>query len=197
MAMAEQENIKEAIKVLQQGGIVIFPTDTAFGMGCRIDRHESIERLFAIRQRPLTMTPPVLVSSLQMAEEYAVVSDTIKHRLIEKYWPGAVTVIMPAKERVDGLVQKDGGIGLRLPNHPTPQALISGVGVPVIGTSANFHGNPTPYKTDDLDPELTKLVDFVVEGSCTVCRESTVISCMQDPWKIFRQGAVTIESYEL
>lgn len=194
MTMEESEEIAQAIKVLQQGGIVIFPTDTAFGMGCRIDRHESIERLFMIRQRPLAMTPPVLVSSLEMAEEFASFSDDIKKQLIQKYWPGALTVIVPAKEQVDELVQKDGGIGLRLPNHPTPQALISGVGIPVIGTSANFHGNPTPYKTNDLDPELTKLVDYVVEGACTVCRESTVISCLHEPWKILRQGAVTVKS---
>lgn len=190
--MEQTEQIAQAIKVLQQGGTVIFPTDTAFGMGCRIDRHESIERLFAIRQRPMTMTPPVLVSSLEMAEKYASFSDEIKQQLIQKYWPGALTVIVPAKEQVDGLLQKDDGIGLRLPNHPTPQALISGVSIPVIGTSANFHGNPTPYKTDDLDPELTKLVDYVVEGACTVCRESTVISCLQDPWKILRQGAIDV-----
>lgn len=194
--MTEQENIKEAIKVLLQGGIVIFPTDTAFGMGCRIDRHESIERLFAIRQRPLAMTPPVLVSSLQMAEEYATIPEAVKDTLISNYWPGALTVILPAQKDVDQLLQKDGGIGLRLPNHSIPQALIGGVGIPVIGTSANFHGNPTPYKTTDLDPELIKLVDFVVEGACTVCRESTVISCLSDPWQILRQGAVALNPKE-
>lgn len=194
--MTGQKNIVEAIKVLLQGGIVIFPTDTAFGMGCRIDRHESIERLFAIRQRPLAMTPPVLVSSLQMAEEYATIPEAVKDTLISNYWPGALTVILPAQKDVDQLLQKDGGIGLRLPNHSIPQALIGGVGIPVIGTSANFHGNPTPYKTTDLDPELIKLVDFVVEGACTVCRESTVISCLSDPWQILRQGAVALNPKE-
>lgn len=191
--MEEQIKIKEAIKIVTQGGIVIFPTDTAFAISCRIDNHDAIEKLFAIRKRPLTQPTPVLVSSKEMAKEYIQdLDENVERKLMDRYWPGAVTIIVPAKESVDPLVQKNGGIGLRLPNHQTAQSIITGVGVGLLGTSANIHGEKTPYTVEDLDQNLIKQVDYVVEGTCTVGKESTVINSLTNPWIIVRQGAVEV-----
>lgn len=190
--MKKPTNIEQAVSILKDGGIVIFPTDTAFGIGCRADKYTSVERLFLLRKRPLHQPTPVLVDSLEMAERYAVVSAEVKEQLIEQYWPGALTIIMPAKETVLPLLQKNGGVGLRIPNHPTIRQIIRELGVPVLGPSANFHGEPTPYNFTDLDPELVKFVDFVVEGECTTKEASTVISTLSKPWEILRQGAVKV-----
>lgn len=187
---------KNAIEVLNNGGIIIFPTDTAFGIGCRVDRPESIEKLFRIRKRPVAQATPVLVSSIEMARQYyKKVTPTVK-KLMEAYWPGGVTIIDTCHEdKIPSLARGSGPtVGLRMPNNATALSIIEGVGVPILGPSANFHGEATPYDVADLDPALVSLVDLLVPGVCTLKKASTVIDCSVTPSKILRQGAVTIDN---
>jgi L-threonylcarbamoyladenylate synthase len=187
--------MKDAGEIVKNGGIIIFPTDTAFGIGCRIDNHAAVDRLFRIRRRPIAQAMPVLVSSIPMALTYYLdVTDIVRH-LMKEYWPGALTIVAPCKINFIYSPIRGGGknIGLRMPNHPTILEIIKRVGVPILGPSANFHGDPTPYSTADLNPELVKLVDYVVPGECTVKQSSTVVDCSVTPYKIIRKGAVTLE----
>lgn len=195
--MNQQEYIREAVQVLKNGGVIIFPTDTAFGIGCRMDDEEAVKKVFSIRRRPVTQATPVLVGSIQMATEYLLsIPDDVRSRLIEKFWPGALTVVLPSRiEKVPSLVRGGGmTMGVRMPDHPVPRAIITQLGVPIIGPSANFHGESTPYQLSDINPQLHHLVDYMVPGICTVKKESTVIDCSVTPWKILRQGAITIQS---
>lgn len=182
-----------AIKKVKEGGIIIFPTDTAFGIGCRIDDAPLVKKLFKTRRRPSEKAVPVLVSSVKMAEEYGEIND-LARKLISKHWPGGLTVVVRAKlDKTNSLVRGGGKtIGLRMPKHATTLALISQVGVPVIGSSANFAGEQTPYKLSDLNPDLIKLVDFVLPGRCSFKLSSTVVDCTGDKIKILRLGAVKL-----
>ncbi len=190
-------NIGKAIEILKNGGIIIFPTDTAFGIGCRIDDEKAVERLFEIRRRPHEKATPVLISSVAMAKDYVLeIPQEVEEKLIKKYWPGAVTIVLPAKtKKVPGLVRGGGNtIGIRMPNNQTILSIIKGVGVPILGPSANFHGEKTPYAFSELNPDLVRLVDYVVKGETnSVGKASTVIDCSVTPWKIIREGAVKIE----
>lgn len=191
-----EKNIAEAITILKQGGIVIFPTDTAFGIGCRIDDEKAVARLFKIRKRPTTQAVPILVDTVKMAEKYVLpIPKDVLDSLIEPYWPGALTIVLHCrKEAVPNLVRGGGEtVGLRIPNHRIARRIIQRVGVGVLGPSANIHGEKTPYSFEDLDTKLVKLVDFVVPGKCTLKQASTVIDCTQKPWKILRHGAVDIK----
>lgn len=190
-----EDIIQKAIEILKQGSIVVFPTDTAFGVGCRIDDEKAARRLFKIRKRPKTQPAPVLVDTVKMAQDYLQpIPKEVIDKLIEPYWPGALTIILPSiVVKVPKLVR--GGnetLGVRIPNHLTARALIRGVGVPILGPSANFHGEKTPYIMADLDPKFVKMVDYVVEGECTIKQPSTVIDCTKKPWKILRVGAVAL-----
>jgi len=165
-------NWQKALEVLKKGGIVIFPTDTAFGIGCRIDNEISVERLFEIRKRPKNQATPILVSSIDMAKRY--VQETISEKaynLMKKYWPGALTLVLPANLQI-GMIEK--------------------LGVPILGPSANFHGGETPYKFEQLSKELIEKVDFVVRGKTKQLNTSTVLDVTKEKWKILRQGAVSI-----
>lgn len=189
------DDVRKAIVVLKQGGVVIFPTDTAFGIGCRIDDEKAIKRLFTIRKRPETQATPVLVSSLHMAQEYLkAVPEKVIKKLMELHWPGALTIVLPCLDEKVPLLVRGGTdtLGIRVPNHLTTLELINGAGVPLLGPSANFHGEATPYEFTDLNKELISQVDFVISGECHVKQASTVIDCTQNPWKILRQGAVKI-----
>lgn len=191
------KGINEAITILKQGGIIIFPTDTAFGIGCRIDDEKTIQRLFLIRKRPSEKATPALVDTVPMAQRYleSIPQDVID-RLIEPYWPGALTIVLRCKgEMVPSLVRGGGNtLGVRIPNHQIARQLIREVGIPLLGPSANFAGEKTPFSVEDLDESLIKQVDFVVEGACSLKKASTVIDCSVRPWKILREGAVQINS---
>jgi L-threonylcarbamoyladenylate synthase len=186
--------MKDAADIVKKGGIIIFPTDTAFGIGCRIDNPEAVKRLFNIRRRPTTQPMPVLVSSIDMAFAYYLAPSDVVRRLMKEYWPGALTIIAPCnKNCIDSPIRGMGeNVGLRMPDHPVILKIIEEVGVPVLGPSANFHGDPTPYSAADLNPELVKLVDYVVPGECTVKQASTVVDCSVTPYKIIRSGAVAL-----
>lgn len=191
--------VSEAIVVLSQGGIVIYPTDTAFGIGCRIDRSESVDRLFRLRKRPLTQAMPVLVDSEKMALPYFDQPNHIVRRLMEVHWPGALTIVSLCKtNRIYSPICGGGNtVGLRMPNHDNTLSLICGVGVPIVGPSANFHGNPTPFRFEDLDADLMRLVDYVVPGMCSAGAVSTVVDAAYTPATIVRQGAVVLSPGEL
>ena len=190
------KQIEKAVEVLNKGGIVIFPTDTAFGIGCRIDKKKAIEKLFAIRKRPVFMATPVLVNDLEMAKEYLnKIPENVISKLIKPYWPGALTIVLQSRiDMVPELVRGHGTtIGVRMPNHQTTLSIINKLGVPLLGPSANFHKEKTPYKYTDLDLKLIKLVDYVVKGECYLKQPSTVIDCSKNPWKVLRIGAIEIK----
>jgi L-threonylcarbamoyladenylate synthase len=150
---------------------------------------------------------PVLVGNIEMALTYYLDPSDVVRRLMKDYWPGALTIVAPCnKNYIDSPIRGGGkNVGLRMPNHPAILRIIEEVGVPVLGPSANFHEDPTPYSIADLNPELVKLVDYVVpacpltpersdggRGECTLRRASTVVDCSVDPYKILRQGAVQL-----
>ena len=188
------DTIDIAIEALKKGGVVIYPTDTAYGIGCRIDNPRSVDRVLAIKQRPSTQAVPVLVSSIDMALPYFKNPSDIVRRLQTSYWPGGLTIV--SETYTDMLYSPIRGngttIGLRMPNHPVSLRLISGLGVPILGPSANIHGKPTPYSYADLDPQLVLCVDCVVVGECLHHEASTVVDCTEKPYRIIRQGAVIL-----
>jgi L-threonylcarbamoyladenylate synthase len=188
------DHVQKAIQVLKNGGIIIFPTDTAFGIGCLAGNHQAMVRLFEIRQRPLAQPTPVLVSSFEMAKRYGEFSEIVVSQLVKPFWPGALTIIVPAKTDENLLAQKLENVGLRFPNNKTAQAIIEGCGAAIFGPSANFHGFPTPFAVKDLDPKLIELVDYVVPGETSgIFKSSTIIDTTTDPMQIVRSGGVEVE----
>lgn len=191
----EDENIEKAIEVLRDGGIVIFPTDTAIGIGCRIDNKDSLRRLFRIRRRPENKPLLVLVDSVKMAQNYLLpIPKKVTDKLVKKYWPGPLTIILRCKvDKVPSLVRAGNTLGVRFPDSPELLKLIKGVGVPIASPSANFTGAKTPFKFEDLDPRLVKLADYVLEGKIDSEGEvSTIIDCSKEPWRVIRKGAVPL-----
>lgn len=197
--MIEDYNTMKAVDTLRKGGIVIYPTDTAFGIGCRIDSRDSVDRLFKLRKRSVHHAVPVLVSSFDMALRYFLNPSPIVMSLAQKYWPGALTIVSNCD--IDQIYSPirggTGKIGLRMPNHTIPLSLTKLLGVPILGPSANFHGEKTPYAFNELDKALIELVDFVIPGECTTKQASTVVDCAFDPITIVRAGAIQLTESDL
>lgn len=191
----DMSNLDQAVEIFNQGGIVIFPTDTVWGIGCRLDMSKSIDRLFEIRKRPITQAVPVLVSGIDQAKKYYdnLASD-VEEKLLKKYWPGGLTVIYQAKTKLVPERARGGSrtIGLRMPNHKDLLYIINNTGVPVLGPSANVHGEKTPVSFSEINPKLISEADYVVAGECGGEIASTVINCTFKPWKVIREGAVKL-----
>lgn len=189
------KNLEKAVRIVKKGGIIIFPTDTAFGIGCRIDNKAAVQRLFEIRKRSMDKAVPILVSSTKMAQGYVKSIPEEVLSLMKRYWPGGLTIILECNEQKVQVLIRGGGskLGIRMPDHDEIITLIKDVGVPILGPSANFSGKPAPYKLRELDPELMNLVDFVLEGKTKEkYLPSTVIDCTEKPWKILREGAIKV-----
>ncbi|MBF8249751.1 MAG: threonylcarbamoyl-AMP synthase, partial [Candidatus Levybacteria bacterium] len=158
------DKVKKAIEVLRAGGMVIFPTDTAIGIGCRIDDEKAIERLFKIRRRSRTKAVPVLFSSLEMVRRYVKEIPLDVEKLMKKYWPGALTIVLHSNGVRVPLLVRGGGetLGVRVPDSEIIRTIIAEVGVPILGPSANFSGEKTPFKFEDLNPKLVRQADYVL-----------------------------------
>lgn len=188
------KSFDKAVRILKNGGIVIFPTDTAFGIGCRINDADAVQRLLNLRKRAQDKAVPILCSSVRMVKEYVEPLDSDVRKLMEKYWPGGLTIVLKCKKgKISSLIRGGGDtIGVRIPAHQTVRELIKKVGVPILGPSANFAGGKTPFLMSDLDPNLVQKVDFVLPGRCKLKNPSTVLDVSQRPWRVIREGAVEI-----
>jgi len=186
-------NIDKAVEILRSGGVIIFPTDTVWGMGVAADNPAAIKKFYKIKKREKNKPTAVLVADLAQAETLGQFSDQARD-LAKKYWPGALTIVALCKTQlIHSPIRGNGAsVGLRMPNHPTLIRVISAIEVPLLGPSANFHGDATPYRFEDLNPALTALVDYVIPGICSVQSASTVVDCSTDPYRIIRQGAVSL-----
>jgi L-threonylcarbamoyladenylate synthase len=173
------KKLNQAVKALNEDGIVVFPTDTAFGVGCRIDSEKAMKRLIKIRGRRKNQPFPVLASDLEMLKKYLkpIPEDVLD--LMGKYWPGSLTIVLNCRTNMVNPVIRGLGktLGVRIPNNKTTLELIRAVGVPIIGTSANYPDCPTPFSIKDVDPNLLSSADFVLNGESHVGSSSTVIDC--------------------
>jgi L-threonylcarbamoyladenylate synthase len=187
-------NNPEIIERFKKGEIGIFPTDTAYGIGCRMDNEESLKKIYEIRNRPMEKALLVLVSSIEMAMEYVEISEELKKNLLEKYWPGGLTVILKCyQDKVPSIIRANGPtLAVRFPNNSDLSYVIQQVGVPIAAPSANYSGEPTPLKLAEVDQSLIEKVDFVINGVCTMEGVSTIIDASNGKMEIVRQGVLVL-----
>ncbi len=192
----EERAPRRALEALARGQIVVFPTDTVYGVGCRIDDDRALRRLFQIKQRPVTEPVPVLLADVDQLAEYARTVPAIARQLIEQFWPGPLTLIVLRSARVPALVAGGGEtVAIRVPNHLIPRALIRGVGVPIVGTSANSHGMPAPVTAQQVIYDLGDRADLVLDGGrASLGVESTVVDVTGSVPRVVRVGAIPADA---
>ncbi len=185
--------IESVIEVLRKGGVVVYPTDTVYGVGGDPFNENVIDRIFVIKRRsgkPL----PILVSSIDVVLEIAYVSDTAL-RLMEYFWPGPLTLVLPLKEGKipRKLTLGTGKIGVRMPAHKIPLLLAKGLTGAIIGTSANISGRPAPRTAEEALREIGELVDVVLDGGPTPGGlPSTVVEVIDDKIRVLREGPISL-----
>lgn len=176
-------SINQAVQILQRGGIIIFPTDTVWGVGVAADNPAAIKNFYRIKRREKNKPTAILVADLGQAEQWGQFSKKTR-QLAGKYWPGALTLVVEGKQ--------GGTVGLRVPNYPVTQDLCRRVGG-ILAGSANFAGEPAPQRREEISRELGNQVDLVMGGESLGQEASTVIDTTVKPWRIVRQGPVKVE----
>ncbi|MEP7142480.1 MAG: L-threonylcarbamoyladenylate synthase [Ferruginibacter sp.] len=182
--------VKQVVECLKDGGIIIYPTDTIYGLGCDIRQQKAIERICLIKNiDPQKAQLSFICRDLSHLSDYTKSIDTPLYRMLRNYLPGPYTFILPASKLVPKILQsKKSTIGLRIPGNVICHHILDELGNPILSTSL-----PGEMVEDYTDPEIIyekfeSLVDFVIDGGIGGMIPSTIIDCTTDEWSIVRQG---------
>ncbi len=192
MRLEEPRALEHAIATLQHGGTVAFPTDTVYGIGAAITAPDALARIYDAKGRDHWRPLPVLLSSPSAVN---VVSTGVDDRLAElasRFWPGALTVAVPARPGLPvQIVAPDGTVGVRVPDHSIALTLAQRSGGALAVTSANLSGDPPATHPEDIVPELAGRLDLVLDGGIArLGKASTVISLNDGRINVIREGAI-------
>ena len=179
-----------AERALRAGQLVGLPTDTVYGLAADAFRTGAADRLFTAKRRPRDVDLPVLVSGVEQARELATGIPAIADRLMERFWPGALTLVLPRSPDVQAdLGDDEATIGLRCPDHDVLRDLCRRVG-PLATTSANLHGQPTATTAAEVERLFGAAVPVVLDGGTCAGAPSTVVACTGEQPKLLREGRI-------
>ncbi|MFA4889913.1 MAG: L-threonylcarbamoyladenylate synthase [Candidatus Omnitrophota bacterium] len=188
-ARINSEDIGFAASVLANGGLVIIPTETVYGIAANLNDAKAMERLFSIKQRPKDKPFSLHIANKKKVEQYAQDLPVSAYKLMEKFWPGALTIILKAKA--------GGTIGIRFPSNLIAQEIIARADVPVVCPSANLRGKPAAIDFSEALEDLSGLVDLAIDsGKTTLGAESTIVDLTVQPPKVIREGCLKREQIE-
>ncbi|MDE2860530.1 MAG: L-threonylcarbamoyladenylate synthase [Chloroflexota bacterium] len=187
--------LERAVSVLLEGGLVAFPTDTLYALGAHGFTPAAVERVFQAKDRPSDMALPLLLAGVEDLEKVAVDVPPQAWDFAERFWPGGLTMILRKAPSVPYEVTAGGEtVAVRVPNHSVARELISAVGVPLTGTSANRSGEAEPVTADEVRRQMAGRVDMVLDdGPCQLSGASTIIDVTGDSLRIVREGVVSPE----
>jgi L-threonylcarbamoyladenylate synthase len=185
--------IERAIRILKNGGIVAFPTDTIYGLGANAFDEDAVLRIYEAKVRPRNFALTLLLADTSQIKLVAENIPKMVWKLAEKFMPGALTIVLNKSMAVSNMITGDGNtVAVRIPNHPVPLALVKGLGAPITGTSANISGGNNPLTAEDVFKQLRYRVDMIIDGGrCPIGVSSTVLDLTTNPPKIIREGAIS------
>ncbi len=186
--------IDEAGRIIKNGGLVAFPTETVYGLGANALDEEAVKKIFIAKGRPQDNPLIIHVGDCNI-EKYVTSIPTPAKKIIDKYWPGPITIILKKNVIIpDATSAKLSTIGIRMPDNNIARELIKASGVPIAAPSANISGRPSPTDVNGCMEDLSGKIDYILGGEDSVVGvESTIVDCTVNPICILRPGAITLE----
>jgi L-threonylcarbamoyladenylate synthase len=177
------------------GQVVAFPTDTVYGVGVHAFQPEAVAALYAAKNRPRTKAIPILVSQIEDIARVALTVPAAAWELVERFWPGGLTLVLPRVERVPPIVTAGGGtVAIRCPDHSVPLALMNAIGAPLAATSANLSGEPSPTTAREVTLQLAGRIPLIIDGGeCPGGLPSTVVDLSVTPPRLLRAGPISAQ----
>ncbi len=193
---SERNNPKaldQAIEALRSGEVIVFPTETFYGLGANALDEDAVEEVATLKGRDIKNPIALIIADMDMLEDIVAEPAIIANRLMHHFWPGPLTLVLPAKKGLSPLLcNPDGGIGVRVSSHPIASALVNGLGRPITATSANPSGSEPARTIAQAQAYFAnKLRIFIDAGELKGQKGSTVVECHGDRYKIIREGEIS------
>lgn len=192
------EKLKEPAKIIKDGGIVIFPTETVYGIGTNGFNEESIRKIYELKKRDFSKPISLLVSNMEMVKMVAEDISDLEYFLMKRFFPGPFTIILKKKKDVPDILTANGDtVGVRMPSGEIAKKLIEYAGVPIATPSANISGKPSGTNINDIIKDFEGKVDYIIDnGESKLGVASTIVKVVNNIPHILREGSITKEEIE-
>ena len=198
MVRASQTDIEQAVEVLRAGDLVVFPTETVYGLGANASNPAAVRKIFEVKSRPADHPVIVHLDNPRYLHRWVSNVPPVAEQLAAKFWPGPLTLILPKADNVNDIVT--GGqdsIGIRVPSHPIAQQLLTAFGGGIAAPSANRYGRLSPTKPEHVRDEFGDAIKLLLDGGeSQIGLESTIVSCLDNAPRLLRPGFITRSQLE-
>ena len=189
---SSQAAISEALKVMQSGGLVAFPTDTVYGVGALAFDAKAVESIYLAKDRPVEKAIPVLIGDPADLEKVGTDIPDSARKLASRFWPGPLTILVPKRTDIPESVSATHTVGVRVPDHEVARGLLRAAG-PMAVTSANISGKPSPVTAQEVYEQLKDRIDLIIDGGKTPGGvPSTLVDCTSAELKVLREGPIPL-----
>jgi len=191
----KNDDLTYAVEILKRGGLVAVPTETVYGLAGNGLDAGAVAKIYEVKGRPAIKPLSLLVPDLNVAVTVCREIPESARLLAGAFWPGPLTIVLPVGDTVPDIVTAGGNtIGVRCPDHPKTLELLRLAGVPAAAPSANISDMPSPKSAEDVINYFDGMIECIIDGGiCTLGIESTIVSLVDEPYKILRQGALPEE----
>lgn len=196
LSVNQSSAISEAIKVLSKDGLIVFPTDTLYGLACSPHSEVALKKIYAAKHRNPTKAIPILIGRIEHLREIVTSIPDEAQSLIDAYWPGKLTLVLPKQKKLSRLLSATDTIAVRMPAHPFAQALLQSSS-PLAVTSANLSDHKNHAFPEEILSELGEDIGLFIDGGkleSTI--PSTIVDCSVQPPKVLREGAISKEDIQ-
>lgn len=198
LAADEAGAVARALDLLRRGEVVALPTDTVYGIAADGFNPAAIDKLYAAKDRPAQKAIPLLLAAVADMDQVGVNIPETARRLAKAFFPGGLTLVIPARESVPAILRAEGDtVAVRVPNHALVRALVRALGHPLAATSANLSGGANPMTAQDVLAQLGGRIPLILDGGATPGNvPSTVLDCTVEPIRVIRVGAIPLSEIE-
>ena len=199
MKESRAENLTDAVAALRRGDVIVFPTETLYGLGADALNFSAVEKVFQLKGRDSNQPFPVLVSDRSMLESLVGQIVPLAEILMARFWPGPLTLVLPARPEIPKpLVNSAGGVGVRISSQPVAQEIVKTLGRPLTATSANPSGQPGAYTVAQAQAYFSDRIEIFLDGGELASRTgSTVAAVADNKIQIIRAGEITKSELEM
>lgn len=191
----DEKELEEVVQILKADGIVIFPTETVYGIGGNALSNDVVDRVYAAKKRPRDKAVNIMVSSIEQVEKYAEITCDLERKIIEKFMPGPITIILKKKANFGDYFTADNDtIGVRIPNQKVINAILDKVDFPLIAPSANISGKESGIEASVIAEDFKDTVDVIIDGGrAELSKSSTIVKIVNGEIVILREGTISKE----
>lgn len=187
------EKLKEPAKIIRDGGIVIFPTETVYGIGTNGLDEKAIKKIYEVKQRSFNKPISLLVNNIEMVNKIAKNISKLEYKIMESFFPGPLTIILEKRDIIPNILTANTNtVGIRMPSGKIAKKLIEYAGVPIATPSANISGRPSGTNIRDIQKDFEGKVDYFIDnGESKLGVPSTIVKVINDEVHILREGSIS------